>query len=500
MSPLRALSIRTRLIALFLVASATGALLLVPLVEPGRRPEAWLWAAGACAVGFVAASMAARSILGPLLELKEKLDRLAAGEWNQVLKDRAGDELSAVYDAVNRYVLMRDNEGLARSASPGSPPGRSQAATHPADPAGTATAPGAGGAEAPDPDVLGLRLLLAQASALQTAYDFPEAAGRLLAACNAHLKLEWSSLCLLDSSRQHLRLIASAGLSDSLSHELALAGPRPVSFAAREGICGEALDAAAPVVVNKGERDPRFKQTPATQAQGRKIRSLACVPMSLEGQVAGIGNFCNIESPAGFGPRELAFLQEAMSLLAQVNRKTLGPDEAFREAVSGLHDYEYWKGQLGLELRRYRRRPTRLSLVKLKCAFGRSGIAAEEMNGALASVGAILRETMRSQDGATRRKDSFYVFLPETDTLGALFFAGRVKDKVDALGVSLENPELRFVAAMGVASCPENVSEPEALMEACDEAVRESIRIGDHRLVCFQGNASPAAAAPREAN
>ncbi|MBI3891334.1 MAG: GAF domain-containing protein [Candidatus Wallbacteria bacterium] len=478
MNLLRALSIRLRLALFFLVATSIGALSLLPIVASERRLEAYGSLAGLIVLALLIAWVVGRSITEPLAGLREKLDRLAEGQWNQVLKDRSGDEVSALYDAVNRYVLTRDNEKLTGTGTGAAPPTTAE---------GTAV----GASEA-----AGLRLLLSEARAMQTAYDFPDGAGRLLAAANAHLKLEWSSICLLDSSRQTLRLIASAGLSDALSHELALAGPKPVSFAARDGVCGEVIDTSAPVVVNKGERDPRFKPTPAAQSMSRKIRSLACLPLKTGGELAGVGNFCNVANPAGFGESEMAFLQEAMELLAQLHLKVRGPQEAFREAVSGLHEYEYWKGLLAQECQRFRRRPSRIALVKLKCAFPRTGLPPADQNNALAGVGSVLRETMRGQDGATRRRDSFYVFLPDTDTLGALFFAGRVKDRVDAIGARADDPDLRFVAAMGVASCPEHVTEPEALQEATDQAVRESLRVGDCRLVCYQREMGDAAFVP----
>jgi GAF domain-containing protein len=466
MSLLRTVTIRWRIVLFFLFVAAGGALSVAHLVEPAFLGEAYGWLSLALAGSVGIGWWVAQSIATPLKDLEQKLEKLAVGQWDQVLKDRSGDEIGDVSDALNRYVLQRDNEGLLGQRTGPQPDAR------PLSPR--------------DREVAGLRSLMAAGRELQTVYDFTDGAGRLLAACNAHLRLEWSSVCLLDTTRQRLDLAATSGLSDTMAQEVAHERGKPVSFAASEGVSGEVVAKGEPVIVNKGDRDPRFKNFSAGATHSKRIHTMACLPLKVGGQTVGLGNFVNVSSPGGFGEAELAYLGEAMALLAQFHLKIHGSDEAFREAVSGLHDEEYWKALLAVECQRVRRHKTSLSMLKLKCVFSRSGVPVTEQNAALATIGTIIRQNLRNHDGAARRKDSFYLFLPQTDTLGALFLAGRLKDRIDSAGSQPDGGPPQFVAAMGTATCPDTVPEPEGLIEACDASVRESTLIGDHRLICYQ--------------
>ncbi len=470
---LRTTRIRWRVMSFFALATTMGALSMAHLVERRLLPQAYGWLFLMLGASLALGWFLARSIDGPLADLQSKIDSLVKDGDDPVLTDRTDDEFADLYESLNQYVLLRNSEDANRASDgddPAAPPRRSR-------------------------ELTGLRLLLAQAEGLQTAYDFTEGCGQLLAACNAHLRLDWSSICLLDPAGEQLTLTASSGLSEELSQQLAFRGGKAAGYAANEGVSGQVVNQGEPVVLDKGDRDPRFRKFGGTAAETERVRTLACLPLKAGDEVVGIGNFINISSPAGFTELDLTFLQHVMSLVAGLHLKIHGTDEAFREAISGLHGLGYWKSLFAVECQRFRRRPSKLSLLKLTCDFKEASPSASERNDALAAVGSVIREGLRSQDGAARSRESFYLYMPDTDTLGALFLAGRLKDRVDSIGN--ESPA-RFETSMGIACCPESVTDPERLIEASDDAVEESFRIGDHRLVCYQGDTATAESRPQQ--
>ena len=97
-------------------------------------------------------------------------------------------------------------------------------------------------------------------------------------------------------------------------------------------------------------------------------------------------------------------------------------------------------------------------------------------------MGTLIKREIRTLDILGREGDRFFLALPETDLLGSIHLAGRVKDLIDRSAIDEFGTSPRFAALVGVASCPDVVDNPHQLVEAAEDAVLQSRHSGDFRM------------------
>jgi len=151
---------------------------------------------------------------------------------------------------------------------------------------------------------------------------------------------------------------------------------------------------------------------------------------------------------------------------------------AYRDGLTGLHNYAYFEQQLELETARARRYGTRLCLVLVdldgfKSVNDRFGHAAG--NEVLATAATLLRDALREGDVVARLGgDEFGLLLHQADLVTGLRIAERKRGAIEAwfrrgLGVT---------ASFGVAE----LGDDGGLFAAADEALYQSKRRGRNRV------------------
>jgi hypothetical protein len=101
----------------------------------------------------------------------------------------------------------------------------------------------------------------------------------------------------------------------------------------------------------------------------------------------------------------------------------------------------------------------------------------------LRAVGEAIRHGIRGIDtGARYGGDEFVVLLPETDLVGAVTLAEKLREAVGAIHIATENQQVRTTVSVGVASFPDDGSSPQALLERADAAMFGSKRSGRDRV------------------
>lgn len=161
---------------------------------------------------------------------------------------------------------------------------------------------------------------------------------------------------------------------------------------------------------------------------------------------------------------------------------------AITDALTGLGNRRHFSACLGLEVRRSRRYGLHLSLLMLDLdAFKRLNDSHGHLFGdlVLQRLGRVLRGAVRDADVASRYGgEEFAVILPETDRLGALAVAERIRTRIEQ-GFA-EQPvagrRARLTLSGGIASYPDDATEAAGLIDRADQALYLAKRLGKNRV------------------
>jgi len=104
----------------------------------------------------------------------------------------------------------------------------------------------------------------------------------------------------------------------------------------------------------------------------------------------------------------------------------------------------------------------------------------------IASMGRVLRETMRAEDLVARiGGDEFCLLLPDTDVAGALAFADRLREAIENAPLTDGKPPVHRTASVGVAVLRPG-EELESLMDRADRGLRRAKSEGRNRVVVME--------------
>lgn len=164
---------------------------------------------------------------------------------------------------------------------------------------------------------------------------------------------------------------------------------------------------------------------------------------------------------------------------------------AVTDELTGLYNYRYLNTRLREELKRAERHREPLACAMLDVdRFKRIN---DDHGHDVGDV--VLREVARRVRGAVREidvvarygGDELLLILPSTPFSGALTVASRVWNDIRATPVSAGDLELRLSCSIGVALYPSrDVSDPDALLRAADQALYQAKRDGRDRIGVFQ--------------
>jgi len=106
----------------------------------------------------------------------------------------------------------------------------------------------------------------------------------------------------------------------------------------------------------------------------------------------------------------------------------------------------------------------------------------------LRGLARVIRGSIRTVDSAYRYGgDEFLVLLPETEFIGAFVVAEKIREGVEAIGIS-RNGEPEASASIGLVSYPEDGATAEELMLAADRAMYQAKSLGKNQV---SGNPRP---------
>ena len=174
-------------------------------------------------------------------------------------------------------------------------------------------------------------------------------------------------------------------------------------------------------------------------------------------------------------------------------------EQAVTDDLTGIPNHRHFSEWIERELARIDRFGGELSLVLLDVDnFKAVNDTYGHLQGdrVLSGLGRVLREESRDIDEAARYGgEEFVLALPGTDAEGAIEVAERLRRRIEETQIRAEpgGATITVTASLGVASMPQDGSDPRSLIAAADAALYRAKRFGKNRVVATVRDAVPIA-------
>jgi diguanylate cyclase (GGDEF)-like protein len=300
---------------------------------------------------------------------------------------------------------------------------------------------------------------------------------RLLDRILLYLDAEIGSILLVDSEGQ-LQIVHSRGLPGDVVSE--------TRIRSSQGISGHVLETGRSLLVADVEVDERFRRR---NHERYFTHSFISAPLVIEGEVRGVINVNNKSSHEAFADSDLKLLEaiagHAAVALSNARRFEEMIERARQDPLTGIANHGHFWSCLDLEIERSRRHERPLAVVLIDIDHFKAYNDCHghlEGDKALVAVALIITGCSRVNDIVARYGgEEFAVILPETPHEGAVAFAEKVRETIEASDFSLaEGPGITLSA--GVASFGEDGASPAELVRAADRELYRAKELGRNRV------------------
>jgi diguanylate cyclase (GGDEF)-like protein len=166
---------------------------------------------------------------------------------------------------------------------------------------------------------------------------------------------------------------------------------------------------------------------------------------------------------------------------------------AYRDELTGLHNFRYFKEFLDYEIYRSERCHSSVSLVMIDIddfKVYNDTLGHPVGNEALGIIAELINRSLRRVDLAARYGgEEFAVVAPETSKVGASYLAERIRERIESHGFPGEEqlPGARLTASLGIATYPADGADVDELVRRADQALYLGKSSGKNQ-VCLYGN------------
>jgi len=289
---------------------------------------------------------------------------------------------------------------------------------------------------------------------------------------------------LLEERDGSYRAVSSIGLGEKGGAAFSLDGAR--------GFLARALESGQAVFARDIERDARYSKSELLVA-GVAVRSVACVPVSKDGEVLGALYVTTTPECQPLGESDVRLLGGIAGLLADVLLRSRQYTEMQRlatiDALTGLLNRSQMDVVLETEAERATRYKFSLALVMMDLDhFKRINDTHGHAKGddVLRAFGSILKSGTRRVDYLIRYGgEEFLALLPHIPKENAKIYAERIRRTTsETLHLAAGLPEPCTVS-IGISALPMDGQTPHGALEAADSALYSAKEGGRNRVVLF---------------
>jgi diguanylate cyclase (GGDEF)-like protein len=298
-------------------------------------------------------------------------------------------------------------------------------------------------------------------------YRFEQVIDEVLEIAQRILKYQHFTILLLDKQKEDLLLKGKIEFGRKFQYS----DPPEISLG---GIAGSALKEGKGVRIYEVKDDPRY--IPGLEG----AHSEMAVPMISQGKTIGVLN-AESRKVGAFSEQD----QKIFSILASSAAMSLENASLHQkmeeltiiDELTGIYNYRYFVQKLTNELKRARRYHQSLSLLMIDIDwFKRYNDNYGHLFGnlILSDLAKVIKICIRDTDVLIRYGgEEFVVILPQTEKEDARNIGERIRSKVEQ--AQFEEKEKKFkvslTVSLGVATFPENGTEPEELVRSVDQAL-----------------------------
>ncbi|HCJ30321.1 MAG TPA: diguanylate cyclase [Pseudomonas sp.] len=223
----------------------------------------------------------------------------------------------------------------------------------------------------------------------------------------------------------------------------------------------------------------RFKNyQPITGLEDFMYQNTTLMPLKgLSGRIEQICLIIYDVTDVATNRRQLQAANQQLQRLSSIDRLT------------GLFNRGHWEEMLRQDYARHRRYDRNAALVmfdidhfkKINDSYGH-----QAGDAVIQQTADLVRQCMRDADIAGRYGgEEFVVLLPDTDSEGALTFAERLRQAIEAHEVSYEDHSIRFTVSLGIADLSQPTSGYAQLIERADNALYASKSAGRNQVSLY---------------
>lgn len=214
--------------------------------------------------------------------------------------------------------------------------------------------------------------------------------------------------------------------------------------------------------------------------------SFVVVPILNQGEFLGLVHLCGAAGSNGFTNRDIRLIKVfAVQLGAAVKNAQLY-EQAITDGMTKLYLHRYFKQRLLDEIKRAARFKRSLALIMVDIDHFKAlndNYGHQTGDDVLRHVAAILRRAVRTHDLPVRYGgEEFALVLPETDMIGAVAVAERVRRSIENDYLEVNGVVLKITASFGVSVFPDCADDMDSVIKAADVALYWSKEHGRNQV------------------
>ena len=296
------------------------------------------------------------------------------------------------------------------------------------------------------------------------------------------MECKGSSVLLVDSQTNQLYF-------EVLSNEEDMEALSEIRLEKGEGIAGKVWETGESLLIEDARKDERFSFK-VDQKLEIETKSLIAVPLIVNNNVIGVMEVINKTDNTSFSKFDLDIFK-ILSIQAAIAIDNANLYEmAITDGLTKLFIHRYFKRRIKEEFIRTKRYNRDMALIMFDIDHFKNfndTYGHQLGDEVLKKTASIIISNCRSADIPARYGgEEFALILPETDKIGGIDLAERIRKKIMETNVVFQDKIINITISAGVSSIKENNPDtPEELIEMSDKALYFSKENGRNKISLF---------------